>query len=141
VVEDEGMQFVADIESLNDFFGTEVSLETPDVEPYWNCLKVEVEFENMRVWFTTATHAGFAEIRLVGQPFSVVKLSLTDISHLAIRKTAEDHYLLIKFARKLTSDLKLYLRPRVMLFWGNEAPNPDEDADLSIPTPPPSGDA
>jgi hypothetical protein len=131
LIDDEGMKFVADMASLNDFFGTEVSLETPGVEPYWNSMKIEVEFENMRIFFTTAPHAGFAEIRLVGQPFSVVKLSLTDISHLAIRKTAEDHYLLIKFARKLTSNLKLYLRPRVMLFWGNEAPHPDEDADLS----------
>jgi hypothetical protein len=139
--DDEGMEFVADLESLQDFFGAEITLETPGVEPYWNSMKVDVELENMTVWFTAAPHAGFAEIRLVGKPFSAVKLSLTDISHLAVRKTAEDHYLLIKFARKLTSNLKLYLRPRVLLFWGNEAPNPDEDRDLFLPTAAPNSDA
>jgi hypothetical protein len=141
VPQDEGMKFVADVESLNDFFGKEVTLETPEVEFYWNCAKVEVELENMTVWFTTSPHAGFAEIRLVGKPFSVVKLYLIDISHLAVRKTAEDHYLLIRFARKLTSDLKLYLRPRVLLFWGNEAPVAEDNSELIESASSPNSDA
>ena len=139
--EELGMEFVADIESLQDFFGVTPVLEYPNIPLYENCVKVEAELENGTVWFTFVPFQGWAELRLVAKPFSVVKLSLADISHLSIRKTEEDHYLLIRFARKQTSNLKLWLRPRVLMFWGNEAPVEEDNAELIQPVAPDQPDA
>ena len=135
-----GMQFVADLESIRDFFGAEPVLEYADVPYYENVVKVNAELESGSVWFTYMPCQGWAELRLVAKPFSVVGLRLSDISHLSIRKTEEDHTLVIRFARKQTSNLRLYLQPRTLLFWGNEAPDPEDGADLEL-TPGANGDA
>jgi hypothetical protein len=127
-----GMEFVADLSSVREYFGAEPVLEYKDVPYYENVVKIEAELENGSVWFTYMPCQAWAELRLVAKPFSVVALRLADISHMFIRKTEEDHTLLIRFARKQTNNLKLYLRPRVLLFWGNEAPAPEGGADLEL---------
>jgi len=123
------MEFVADLVSLEEFFGAKPVLEYPDLPMQRNSVKIEAELQNGSVWFAFVPFQGWGELRLVAKPFSVVKLLLADISHISVRKTEEDHYLQIRFARKQTSYLELWLRPKVLLFWGNEAPS-GEDADL-----------
>ena len=114
-----GMQFVADLESLTDFFQAVPALEYPDLPVYNNCVTVETKVDDKTIWLMFVPFQGFGELRIVGSPFSVIKLEFSDISHLAVRKTAEDHWLTIRFARKKTNTLRLKLRPHVLLFWGN----------------------
>jgi hypothetical protein len=128
------MEFVADLASVAGFFGSEPVLEYPDVPYYDNVVKVEAELGNWTVWLTYMPCQGWAELRLTAKPFSVVGLRLADISHLSVRKTAEDHTLNLRFARKLTSNLTLHLRPHVLLFWGNEEPDSDDGAELEVAT-------
>jgi len=130
-----GMEFVADLASLRDFFGVEPTLQYPNLPVYENCVEVEAELGDKTVWLMFVPFQGFGELRLVDKPFSVVKLMFSDISHLSIRKTAEDHYMLIRFARKQTSNLTLQLRPHVLLFWGNGTPDEEDNDDFLQPTP------
>ena len=127
------MEVVAELDSLRDFFGAEPQLEYPGIPYHENVMTVDAEIESGgRVWFKFMPSQGWAQLRLTGQPFSVVNLNLSDISHLSVRKTPEDHVLLVRFARKDTNNLKLWLRPKVLLFWGNEGADSDDRADLSI---------
>jgi hypothetical protein len=130
--EEFAMEFVATLESIRDFFDAEPALEYKDIPYELNVIKVEAELPNGSVWFTFMPSQGWAELRLVAKPFSVVKLNFSDISHLSIRKTPEDHTMNIRFARAKTSNLRLYLRPTVMLFWGNEGPSAADGADLEL---------
>ena len=121
------MDFCADLESIGGLFRAQPKLEYPS-QPYeLNLITVEAELESGAVWLQYMPAQGWAELRAVAKPFSVVKLLLSDISHLSVRKTEQDHFLLIRFARAKTSNLKLYLRPHVLLFWGNGTPD-EEDA-------------
>lgn len=126
------MQFVAPLESIREFFQSEPQLEHAGVPYELNVVEVEAELENAAVWFKFMPSQGWAELRLRGKPFSLVKLNFADISHLSVRKTPEDHIMLLRFNRAKTSDLKLYLRPTVLLFWGNEGPSSSQGADLEL---------
>src|SRR5262249_18838832 len=129
------MQFVATLESVRDFFGAEPQLEYDDVPYEENVINIEAELDHGRVRFKFMPSQGWAELGLVAKPFSIVRLNLADISHLSIRKTSEDHTMLIRFNRAKTSDFKLYLRPTVLCFWGNEGPGLSKGADLELATP------
>jgi hypothetical protein len=126
------MQFVASLESVHDFFGAEPRLEYDDVPYEENVVSIEAELEHGRVRFKFMPSQGWAELSLVAKPFSLVRLNFADISSMSIRKTPEDHTMLIRFDRAKTSDFKLYLRPTVLLFWGNEGPSPGNGADLEL---------
>jgi hypothetical protein len=126
------MQFVASLESVRDFFGAEPRLEYDGIPYEDNVIEAETELEHGLVRFKFMPSQGWGELGLVAKPFSIVRLNFADISHLSIRKTPEDHTLLIRFNRAKTSDFKLYLRPRVACFWGNEGPKPDDGANLEL---------
>jgi hypothetical protein len=129
VEEVQGMQHVASLQEIADLFGSEPRLEYSHLPYYDNAVTVEAELEHHSIWLQYMPCQAWGELRVVGKPFSVVKLLLSDISHLSVRKTEEEHALAIKFARKQTSTLHLSLRPRVMLFWGNQG---DVDDDIPI---------
>ncbi|MEQ1686173.1 MAG: hypothetical protein ABL916_21195 [Burkholderiaceae bacterium] len=135
----EGMEYVADLASIEEFFGAKPVLEYPNLPLHQNAVTVEADLGDKSVWFTFVPFRAFGELRIVGKPFSVTKLALSDISHIAIRKTREEHSLLIRFSRSLTSNLSLSLRPSLMLFWGNEEPDPEESLPLVRATEPASG--
>ena len=132
------MQFVASLESVRDFFGAEPKLEYAGVPYEENVVDVEAELDHGRVRFKFMPSQGWGELGLVSKPFSIVRLNFSDISHLSIRKTPEDHTMVIRFNRAKTSDFKLYLRPTVLCFWGNEGPSRDDGANLELAAP---GDA
>jgi hypothetical protein len=135
------MDFCADLESIGGLFGVPPKLEYP-LQPYeLNVITVEAELEYGTVWLNYMPSQGWAELRVVAKPFSVVKLLLSDISHLSVRKTKEDHFLLLRFARAKTSNLKLYLRPHVLLFWGNCTPDEEDSAEFLQGATPPNADA
>ncbi len=69
---------------------------------------------------------GWAELRLGGKPFRMLKLQFSKMTRLAVRKTKEDHYLLMRFAEPNINDFTLHLRPHVLAFWGNQGAH-DED--------------
>jgi hypothetical protein len=117
------MDFCASRRGIASFFGAEPSLEHPKVPYKLNVIQVESELPNGHVYFKYMPSQGWAELRVVARPFSVVKLLLEDISQLRVRKTKEDHFLAIRFARAKTNDLKLWLRPQVLVFWGNQGPS------------------
>jgi hypothetical protein len=122
----EGMEYVADLASIEEFFGATPVLEYPHLPLHRSAVTVEADLGDKSVWFMFVPFRAFGELRIIGRPFSVTKLVLSDISHIAIRKTREEHSMLIRFSRNLTSNLSLSLRPRLMLFWGNEEPDPEE---------------
>jgi hypothetical protein len=121
------VEFVADLESLTDFFGVEPKLAYPKKEYRANCVTFEVELGNSRVWFQFMPSQGWSELNLGGTPFRVTKLLFSNMTHLAVRKTKEAHYLLIKFSDPHTNDFTLQLRPHIFAFWGNQGSH-DEDA-------------
>jgi hypothetical protein len=112
---------LASIEKLEEFFGQKPKLEYPRLPYKSNLVTVEAELKHGSVWLQFMPHEGWAELRVVSKPFSVVKLELLDISHMNVRKSDNQAVLVIRFARALTSDLRLYLQP-VSLFWGNTGP-------------------
>lgn len=105
---------------LEDYFGSSAKLEYADIPVEKNNIEFSAELENGSVWFKLIGSQNCGELRLVAKPFSVVKLVLTDISKVSVRKTQEDHYIQIHFANTNTDNLQLWLRPKVLLFWGNE---------------------
>jgi len=117
------MDFCASRRGIASFFGAEPKLEYPKVPYKLNVIEVEADLSNGHVWFKYMPSQGWAELRVVARPFSVVKLLLEDISQLRVTKTKEDHFLSIRFARAKTSDLTLWLRPQVLVFWGNQGPS------------------
>ena len=125
------MNFVSELSEFVDFFGAEPKVEYPNLTYLDNVITLEADLEHHNVWLQYMPSQAWAELRIAGKPFSMVKLLLSDIESMAIRKTKEDHALEIKFARKLTSNLSLSLRPRVMLFWGNQGE--DDDAPVLSP--------
>lgn len=72
------------------------------------------------------THKIPDTLRIRHTPFSLVKLNFSDVTHLSVRKTAEDHYLHIQFASPEVASLQLHLRPTLLLFWGNGGHETDE---------------
>ncbi len=126
------MEFVASLESLRDFFEADPRLEYDDIPYENNVVDVEADLAHCRVSFRFMPSQGWGEIRIVGKPFSLVRLNFSDISHLSVRKTPEDHIMVLRFNRAKTSDFKLYLRPSVLCFWGNEGPSPDDGAFLEL---------
>lgn len=119
---DYAMRSLSSREKLGAFFGQEPKLEYPALPYKSNLITVEAELEHGNVWLQFMPHEGWAQLRVVANPFSIVKLDLLDISHMNVRRRDNQPVLVIRFARALTSDLVLSLRPRVMLFWGNEGP-------------------
>jgi hypothetical protein len=121
------LEHLADLASLVEFFGVEPKMEYPDVPFEQNAVEFDVDLAPTNVWFSFFAPGGFAELRLRGTPFSIVKLNFSDITNLSIRKTAEDHYLHLKFGSKEVESLALHLRPHVLLFWGNSVGPEDSD--------------
>ena len=120
------MQHVADLKSLTEFFGVEPEIEYPGIPFDQNFVRFNVDLENTNVWFNFFAPSSFAQLRIRGTPFSIVKLNFSAITHLSVRKTAEDHYLHLRFASSELEPLKLYLRPQLILFWGNEVDISDD---------------
>ena len=125
------MKFVSEQLEFAALFGAEPKFEYPNLPYFENVTTLEADLEHHNVWLQFMPSQGWAELRVVGKPFSMVKLLLSDIESMSIRRTKEDHTLEIKFARELTSNLSLSLRPRVMLFWGNQGE--DDDAPVLSP--------
>lgn len=121
------MEHLADLASLVEFFGVEPTMEYPDVPFDQNAVEFDVALSTTNVWFKFFAPGGFAELRLRGTPFSIVKLTFSDITHLSIRKTAEDHYLHMKFGSKDVEPFSLHLHPRLLVFWGNDVGPEDAD--------------
>ncbi len=126
------MQHVAGLDELAEFFGAPPKVEHPDLPYEANVITAEVDLGHHNVWLQFMPRQDWAELRVAGQPFSIVKLTLSDISHLSLRKTEEDHTLVIKFDRRQTSTLFLMLRPHVTLFWGNQGDEDDDPTLLSV---------
>lgn len=120
------MEHVADAKSLTDFFGVEPQLEYPDIPLDQNVVQFDVDLGNMNVWFNFFAPGSFAELRIRGTPFSIVKLKFSDVTHLSVRKTADDHFLHLQFASANLEPLQLHLRPRLLLFWGNDVGVPSD---------------
>jgi hypothetical protein len=116
------MRSVASKEKLEELFGQKPKIEYPRLPYKANLITVEAEHKHGSVWLQFMPHEGWAQLRVVAKPFSIVKLDLLDISHMNVRKQDGHPVLVFRFARALTSDLKLLLKPNVMLFWGNEGP-------------------
>jgi len=114
------MKQIANLQSLRDFFGVEPVMEYPDLPFKENVTEFDVDIGNTNVWFKVFPRGSWGELRLRGTPFSITKLNLVGISHLSVRKTAEDHYLRIRFSSKEMQLLELHLRPTLLLFWGND---------------------
>ena len=112
---------LASLEKMEEFFGQRPKLEYPRLPYKSNLVTVEAELEHGSVWLQFMPHEGWAELRVVSNPFGVMKLELLDISHINVRRSDNQAVLVIRFARALTSDLRLYLQP-VALFWGNTGP-------------------
>ena len=119
---DYAMRSVASLEKLEEFFGQKPKLEYPRLPYKSNLITVEAEQKHGHVWLQFMPHEGWAQLRVVAKPFSIVKLELLDIARMSVRKQDNHPVLVFRFARALTSDLKLLLQPSVMLFWGNEGP-------------------
>ncbi len=113
---------VATVGKLEELFGQKARLEYPRFSYKANVVTVEAELEHAQVWLQFMPSQGWAELRIVGRPFSIVKLCLSDVSHLNVRRRDKNLVLVIRFARAFTSDLILWFRPQVMLFWGNQGP-------------------
>lgn len=110
---------LASLSKLEEFFGQKPKLEYPRLPYKTNLVTVESENDGGSVWLQIMPHEGWAELRVVGKPFSIVKLELLDISRISVRKKDKHPELVFSFNRALTSDLSLSLKPAVMLFWGN----------------------
>jgi hypothetical protein len=132
------MQYVSELSEFAEFFGTEPKIEYPHLPYLENVTTLEADLDFHNIWLQYMPSQAWAELRIAGKPFSMVKLLLSDIESMSIRKTQEDHTLEVKFSRKLTSNLSLSLRPRVMLFWGNQGAESDTTALSPVS---PDGDA
>lgn len=124
------MNYLASRESLVDFFGVEPKVEYPDLPFEENVIEFEAEFEHVVVWFTIFPPGGWGELRVRGKPFSIVKLNLVDITHVFVRKTAQDHYLEIRFGSSGFEPLSVHIRPTVCVFWGNGNEGSDDTEHL-----------
>jgi hypothetical protein len=110
-------------DKLEQFFGTKPKLEYPRLAYKLNVVTVEADLKTSNVWLQFMPTEGWAQLRVVGKPFSIVKLDLSDVSHINVRMRDKKPVLVVRFARALTSDLALTLDPHVMLFWGNQGEN------------------
>jgi len=115
------ISLIANLSALEEFFGVPAELEYSGIPVHMNNMEFSTDLENVSVWLKLIGSQHRGELRLVGKPFSIVKLTLVDISRVAVRKTPEDHFMCISFARADTDDLTLWLRPKVFLSWGNGA--------------------
>jgi hypothetical protein len=120
------MKHVADLRSLSEFFGAEPKIHYPELPIEQNVVEFEAEVGGTNVWFRFCPPAASGELRVRGTPFSVVKLTLTEMTHISLRKTAEGQYMHIRFASSNTKPLHLHLRSCVILSWGNGAESKEE---------------
>lgn len=119
------MERVASLDSLAEFFGVAGSLEFEDLEFESNTITFDVDIGGTNVWFKFTPQTCRASLNLRVTPFGVMRLALTDVSHVAIRKTSEAHYLELPFYSG-AKPLELFLRPHLLLFWGNGEEGPSE---------------
>ena len=114
------MELLTSIEDLTEFFGVAPKMEYADLPLERNAVEFDVELENSNVWFNFFAPGSFAELRIRGTPFSIVKLTFSSVSQLSVRKTAEDHYLQLQFASAELEPFRLRVRPRLFVTWGND---------------------
>ena len=110
---------LASLSKLEEFFGQKPKLAYPRLPYKTNLVTVESERDGVSVWLQFMPHEGWAQLRVAGKPFSIVKLELLDISRISVRRKDQHLALVFSFNRALTSDLSLSLKPNIMLFWGN----------------------
>jgi len=114
------MKSVVALPRLEALFGTKAHLEYPSIPYKENLVTIESELATHRVWLRFMPGCGYAHLRLVGKPFSFVRLDLFDIKHMRIHTEEGRSTLLFKFARGFTSDLTLCVQNPVTLCWGND---------------------
>ena len=124
------MKLAADVASLEAYFGVPAKFAYGEVDPYQNCLTFETEIGQDRIWFELIPFRDHAQLRWVGSPFRVFNLSFSNIKYLGIRKTKEDHRMLIQFSDVSLSDFKMWLRPHILTFWGNAGVHDDDESPL-----------
>ena len=113
------MKSVVSLARLQALFGTKAHLEYPSLPYKENVVTIEADLPTHKVWLQFMPGCGYAHLRLVGKPFSFVRLDLFDIKHMRIQTEEGRSTLVFKFARGFTGGMTLCVQDPLMLCWGN----------------------
>ena len=107
------------IEEIEDFFDARGKVGYPESPWEESSLTIETEVDGDSLWFEIIPRSSHAHLRWVGKPFRVFDLHLNNITEMNIETDKESEVLIVKFKSRTTRTFKLYLKPKLCVFWGN----------------------
>jgi hypothetical protein len=120
------LRTVPSIEALGKALACEPRIESE--HPEYSVLVYEAQYEtaNDRISISVLPLAQEVNISLVARnPTRIIRLALGDVAELRVEQEAEDLCLTIEFETPVVQPLRLYIKPTVLLLWGNQQDSPE----------------
>jgi hypothetical protein len=120
------LRTVPSIEALGRALSCEPRIESED--PELGVLSYEAEYETPddHISLSVLPLAQEIQIGLVARnPTRIIRLALADVAELRVEEHADDLSLTIEFETEVVQPLRLWIKPSVLLVWGNQQDSPD----------------
>jgi hypothetical protein len=120
------LRTIPSIEALGEALSCEPRIESE--HPEYGVLVYEVEYETTddRISLSVLPLAQEVNISLVARnPTRIIRLALGDVAELRVEQEAEELCLKIEFETQAVQPLRLYIKPTVLLLWGNQQDSPE----------------
>lgn len=112
--------------AIGDFFGA-----TPEIEDINKQLGVtqciiRAELPNESVSLSIFPYAEEVNLHVTTKPFRVFDYGLADVLEVEVVRTADENCLVIRFLDKNIDEMRIRVRPHLLIFWGNTGRKYDE---------------
>ena len=114
------------LETLGRAFKCTPRIESEHPEHGILIYEVEYETENDRIGLSVLPLAQEVNVSFVTKnPTRIFRLALGDVAEIRVEQDEDQERITINFESQGTRPLTLYLKPTVLLFWGNQQDSPE----------------
>jgi hypothetical protein len=120
------LRTIPSIETLGNALSCEPRIVSE--HPEYGVLVYEVEYETAddRISMSVLPLAQEVNIDLVAKnPTRIIRLALADVAELRVEQEDEELCLKIEFETQAVQTVRLYIKPIVLLLWGNQQDSPE----------------
>ena len=110
---------IPSLDALEEFFGVASVVHGDRADLSHSRVTFDVELDSDQVRFEISPIYDHAHLRWVGKPFRVIDFRFANVHQIYIRRTAEDHRLIVAYLCPQLSECSVTLRPRIMIFGAN----------------------
>ena len=114
------------IEALGQALGREPRIESE--HPEYGVLVYEVEYESADDRISLSVLPVAQEVNLslfTKNPPRIIRQALANVAELRVQQDGEELCLAIDFENQAVQSFRLYIKPTILLLWGNQEDSPD----------------